>query len=171
MYKFILLLLLCLLFCTKPKYCQQIPASFFINMAEWMLPGKNITCYLPILLSFFYCGECGRSGSCLCLNKSEGFMSCLLALLADLSRQPKYLEKMQKTNREAHSSTLLGLAADSSNLFTERPILSYIYLGYFVCLCVIVCVCVCHNCGTHCYSNLIIKLTEEARWMDWRWRY
>ncbi len=49
-------------------------------------------------------------------------MSCLPALLEDLSRQPKYLEKTQKTNREAHSSTLLGLAADSLNLFTDRSI-------------------------------------------------
>ena len=55
--------------------------------------------------------------------------------------------------------------------------LSYIYLGYFVCLCVIVCVCVCVCvCVTIAERTaillvLIIKLTKEARWMDWRWRY
>ena len=38
--------------------------------------------------------------------------------------------------------------------------LSYIYLGYFVCLCVIVCVC--HNCGTHCYSFSFGNQTDKG---------
>ncbi len=43
-------------------------------------------------------------------------------------------------------------------------ILSYIYLGYFVCLCVIecVCVCVCHNCGTLCYSFSFGNQTDQG---------
>ncbi len=51
--------------------------------------------------------------------------------------------------------------------------LSYIYLGYFVCLCVIVCVCLCVTIAerTAILLVLIIKLTKEARWMDWRWRF
>ncbi len=49
--------------------------------------------------------------------------------------------------------------------------LSYIYLGYFVCLCVIVCVCVTIAERTAILLVFIIKLTKEARWMDWRWRY
>jgi hypothetical protein len=38
--------------------------------------------------------------------------------------------------------------------------LSYIYLGYFVCLCVIVCVC--HICGTHCYSFSFGNQTDKG---------
>jgi hypothetical protein len=38
--------------------------------------------------------------------------------------------------------------------------LSYIYLGYFVCLCVIVCVC--HNCGTLCYSFSFGNQTDQG---------
>jgi hypothetical protein len=34
--------------------------------------------------------------------------------------------------------------------------LSYIYLGYFVCLCV------CHNCGTHCYSFSFGNQTDQG---------
>jgi hypothetical protein len=38
--------------------------------------------------------------------------------------------------------------------------LSYIYLGYFVCLCVIVCVCVTICVGTLCYSFSFSNQTE-----------
>jgi hypothetical protein len=38
--------------------------------------------------------------------------------------------------------------------------LSYIYLGYFVCLCVIVCVC--HNNGTLCYSFSFGNQTDHG---------
>jgi hypothetical protein len=40
--------------------------------------------------------------------------------------------------------------------------LSYICLGYFVCLCVIVCVCVCHNCGRLCYSFSFSNQTDQG---------
>jgi hypothetical protein len=42
----------------------------------------------------------------------------------------------------------------------QNPLVSYIYLGYFVCLCVIVCVC--HICGTHCYSFSFGNQTDKG---------
>jgi hypothetical protein len=41
-----------------------------------------------------------------------------------------------------------------------KQYLSYIYLGYFVCLCVKVCVC--HNCGTLCYSFSFGNQTDQG---------
>ena len=52
----------------------------------------------------------------------------------------------------------------NSQCFTEllslNPILSYIYLRYFVCLCVIECVC--HNCRTLCYSFSFSNQTDQG---------
>ncbi len=50
-----------------------------------------------------------------------------------------------------------------------------IYLPWVLCLsvCDSVCVCVCVTIAelTAILLVLIIKLTKQARWMDWRWRY
>ncbi len=50
--------------------------------------------------------------------------------------------------------------------------LSYIYLGYFVCLCVIACVCVSHFVSERSAILLVlaIRLTQETRGRDWRGR-
>ena len=48
--------------------------------------------------------------------------------------------------------------------------LSYIYLGYFVCLFVIVCVCVTIAERTAILLVLVIKLTKETRRRAWRGR-
>jgi hypothetical protein len=47
------------------------------------------------------------------------------------------------------------LGNDRGNLIEKDPNLSYIYLGYFVC------VSVCHNCGTLCYSFSFSNQTDQ----------
>jgi hypothetical protein len=46
----------------------------------------------------------------------------------------------------------------------QNPLVSYIYLGYFVCACVCVCVCVCVTIcvRTLCYSFSFINQTDQG---------
>jgi hypothetical protein len=76
----------------------------------------------------------------------------------------KRMSYLTKTERQREGFALVFL-----ELFLEQQNLSYIYLGYFVCLCVSVCVTV-YVCVSQFVSErsaillvLVIKLTKEMR--------
>jgi hypothetical protein len=55
-----------------------------------------------------------------------------------------------------------GMGRGRAEVVCHAFYLSYIYLGYFVCVCVCVCVCVTICCRTICYSFSFINQTDQG---------
>jgi hypothetical protein len=77
---------------------------------------------------------------------------------------------LQDHNRLLAITFMFNIAIQETFRMDLRNYLSYIYLGYFVCLCV--CVCVSQFVAEHLaiLLVLVIKLTKETRRRVWRGR-